>query len=206
MPPPALSHGFVTFGCYNNLPKLSPTTIHLWAKILHTVPNSRLVLKTLSFRDPETQALFWQHFSEAGIPRQRIDLLPPTTPLNAFLAEYARIDIARPRSHPLQRRHHHLRRPKKEFTDMYTEEDFWRDNPSPSDPFVFPWERDYHQQQVEKAEMDGIETGIEKGIEKGKMKVARAMLAKGMEISLISEMTGLEEEQITAKSEHNGSQ
>jgi predicted O-linked N-acetylglucosamine transferase (SPINDLY family) len=90
--PTALSNGFVTFGWYNNLPKVSPTTIKLWAKILHAVPNSRLVLKTLSFRDTKTQALFWQHFSEAGIPRQRIDLLPPTTPLSAFLAEYARIE------------------------------------------------------------------------------------------------------------------
>lgn len=91
---------------------------------------------------------------------------------------------------------------KKEFSDMYTEQDFWRDNPSPSDPFVFPWERDYHQQQVEKAEMDGIEEGIEKG----KLEIARAMLAKGMEISFISEITGLKDSQIMAKSESNGSQ
>lgn len=93
-PPPALKNGFVTFGSYNNLPKVSPTAIKLWASILHDVPNSRLVLKTLSFRDPQTQAHINQQFARAGIPRQRIDLLPPTTPLSAFLAEYARIDIA----------------------------------------------------------------------------------------------------------------
>jgi len=50
--------------------------------------------------------------------------------------------------------------------------------------------------------------GKEEGKEEGKLEIARTMLVKGMEISLISEITGLKEEQITQKSQysHNGSQ
>ena len=50
--------------------------------------------------------------------------------------------------------------------------------------------------------------GRRKGKEEGKLEIARTMLVKGMELSLISEITGLKEEQIMSNSEHshNGSQ
>ncbi|MGB0383790.1 MAG: hypothetical protein ACPGWR_03120 [Ardenticatenaceae bacterium] len=50
------------------------------------------------------------------------------------------------------------------------------------------------------------EVWYQEGERKGKLEIARAMLAKGMEMALVSEITGLKKEKITAKSEHNGSQ
>lgn len=93
-PAPCVKNGFVTFGSFNNLPKISPTTVKLWADILHAVPDARLVLKALSFVDAATRELFYQQFATENIDRSRIDLLPPTVPLAKFLDEYRRIDIA----------------------------------------------------------------------------------------------------------------
>ena len=44
-PAPASVNGFVTFGSFNNTPKLTPTTFDLWALVLKQVPTARLVLK-----------------------------------------------------------------------------------------------------------------------------------------------------------------
>jgi len=92
--PPCEENGFVTFGSFNNLPKISPTTVKLWSEILHAVPDARLVLKALSFVDAQTRELFHEQFAAKGIDRARVDLLPPTVPLAKFLDEYRRIDIA----------------------------------------------------------------------------------------------------------------
>ena len=93
-PPPYEANGFITFGSFNNLPKISPTTVKLWSDILHAVPNARLVIKALSFVDVGTRDLFHDQFQSHNIDRSRIDLLPPTVPLAKFLDEYRRIDIA----------------------------------------------------------------------------------------------------------------
>ncbi|RMG40698.1 MAG: hypothetical protein D6725_02895, partial [Planctomycetota bacterium] len=93
-PPPFRKRGCVSFGSFNHLSKLSDTTVRLWARILGEIPDARLVLKALALTDPGTRQLTARRFAEAGIDPQRIDLLPPTVPLERFLAEYARIDIA----------------------------------------------------------------------------------------------------------------
>lgn len=91
---PALTHGHITFGSFNNLPKLSASCLDLWAGVLSAVPDSRLALMASSLADAGTRQRFRRHFIERGITGERIDLLPPVTPLTRFLAEYGRIDIA----------------------------------------------------------------------------------------------------------------
>ena len=49
---------------------------------------------------------------------------------------------------------------------------------------------------LDTAKEEGIIEGIEKGIEKGKIEIAKNMISKGIEISLISEITGLTEKEI----------
>ncbi|TFW71768.1 glycosyltransferase [Methylotenera oryzisoli] len=41
---PALNNGFITFGCFNRVEKITPSVIKLWAKLLNAVPNSKLLL------------------------------------------------------------------------------------------------------------------------------------------------------------------
>ncbi|MEO5348522.1 MAG: tetratricopeptide repeat protein [Magnetococcus sp. YQC-3] len=92
-PLPALRNGYITFGSFNNLPKLSGTALDLWARLLRAVPHSRLALKASSLGDEGTRALFRHHFVERGIAAERILLLPASLPAQ-YLAEFALLDIA----------------------------------------------------------------------------------------------------------------
>jgi len=86
-----------------------------------------------------------------------------------------------------------------EFSNMYTKEDYLQDYPPKKEyPFAFPWEKEYHEKAIQEAIKQGIDRGIGQGIEKGKLETARKMLDKGLEIPLISEITGLSENDILA--------
>jgi len=94
LPAPAQKNGYVTFGSYNNLSKLSDRCIALWTKVMDSVPNSQLILKALSFSDEGTKKHVWNRFEKAGVAQSRIKLLGPTVPITRFLAEYGHIDVA----------------------------------------------------------------------------------------------------------------
>jgi protein O-GlcNAc transferase len=96
---PALKSGHVTFGSVNTLPKLSPTTLRLWASVLAAVPGSRLLLAREEFAEAalrqEWQTLLARHglaaarvdfASEADFRRleayHSIDIVLDTTPYN----------------------------------------------------------------------------------------------------------------------------
>lgn len=92
-PLPALTNGFITFGCFNNLAKLTPRVVRVWAAILRRLPDARLVLKTHQFSDPDTAAWMLGAFAAAGVEPGRIDLRGASRH-RAFMAEYNDIDIA----------------------------------------------------------------------------------------------------------------
>ncbi len=71
---PALANGFVTFGSFNNIAKLSPTTLRMWAAVLRAVPDSRLVIKWfgLGVEDPTWLS---RRFLAEGIGRDRLRFL-----------------------------------------------------------------------------------------------------------------------------------
>jgi protein O-GlcNAc transferase len=89
---PALNNKHVTFGCFNNLAKMTPQVIATWCTILHRVHDARLVLKTHQFSDPPTAQRILAAFAAHGIATSRIDLRGPSGH-RAFLAEYNQIDI-----------------------------------------------------------------------------------------------------------------
>jgi protein O-GlcNAc transferase len=91
---PALRNGYLTFGCFNNLAKLSVSTIDAWAGILRTLSDARLLLRALGLNDIVTCERVWQQFAAQDIARDRIELLPPLRPIEAFLRGYERVDIA----------------------------------------------------------------------------------------------------------------
>lgn len=68
-PLPAASRGHITFGSYNNLPKITPEVISLWSAILHIVPDARLVLKNYSLSDSATRECFSTSRSERDLSR-----------------------------------------------------------------------------------------------------------------------------------------
>jgi Predicted O-linked N-acetylglucosamine transferase, SPINDLY family len=91
---PALSNGFVTFGSFNNIAKVTPEVVRVWSAILTREPCARLVLKSRAFADHPTQARYARQFVDNGIAPGRIDLLPQMPVAEHHLGAYGRIDIA----------------------------------------------------------------------------------------------------------------
>ena len=83
----------LTFGSFNNAPKLTPRTLALWARVLQAVPGSRLLLKAPSFGDAGAVAFFRERLVALGIDADRLEFRGPVG-LPAMMAEYADVDIA----------------------------------------------------------------------------------------------------------------
>ena len=83
----------LTFGSFNNVPKLTPRTLQLWARVLAAVPDSRLVLKAPSFSDEAAKRIFGERLQALGVDLTRVEFRGPVG-LTDMMAEYADIDIA----------------------------------------------------------------------------------------------------------------
>jgi predicted O-linked N-acetylglucosamine transferase (SPINDLY family) len=92
--PPLLKQGHVTFGSFNNLMKIGPGVIALWARILHAVPNSCLVVKYRSLENPEVRTDWEDRFAKGGVDPARLQLLGRDATTRGHFEQYHRIDIA----------------------------------------------------------------------------------------------------------------
>lgn len=88
---PFLKNGFVTFGCFNNLAKLTDEMLFLWGKILSAVPNSRLKLKHILLGSAEGRDMIKNRLQNAGIDTERVELANFSAD---YYAAYSGIDIA----------------------------------------------------------------------------------------------------------------
>ena len=91
-PPPLDENGYVTFGSFNNLAKLSPTTVRLWSEILLAVPNSKLRLKAKALGDEGARQGVIQRFAEHDIDEDRLELMAWIVGASP-LAAYHGVDI-----------------------------------------------------------------------------------------------------------------
>ncbi len=92
-PPPSLANGHITFGSFNNLAKINPEVVALWARLLQAEPTARLIIKNGSLRDPGTRVRYSELIARHGIDRERVDLAPWTPAVRDHLAAYAGTDI-----------------------------------------------------------------------------------------------------------------
>jgi len=92
--PPSVETGHVTFGCFNNIDKVSPPVVQLWADLINAVPDSRLYLKTRAFNDPGVAAAWRRQFAAAGLAPERLELLSRSRTVAEHLAHYRHVDIA----------------------------------------------------------------------------------------------------------------
>ncbi len=90
-PLPATEAGYITFGCMNNLAKVTPTTLDLWAKTMTKVPASRLMMLTPNSRDVHERLR--SALADRGLSANRVEFAERTSFKN-YLARYNRIDIA----------------------------------------------------------------------------------------------------------------
>jgi predicted O-linked N-acetylglucosamine transferase (SPINDLY family) len=92
-PPPCLELGEVTFGSFNNLPKVTPEVVKVWAEILRQRPRSRLLLKSKILADLGVKGKYLRLFADQGIPADRLELLGWVPDKTNHLELYHRIDI-----------------------------------------------------------------------------------------------------------------
>lgn len=91
--PPADADRPFTFASFNNLAKTTPELIALWARILHAVPESRLMLKAIGLRDPAARDHLLQAFARCGVGPERLLLLPSQDSHAEHLARYRDADL-----------------------------------------------------------------------------------------------------------------
>ena len=87
---PAISNGYVTFGSFNRVSKLSHAVIALWSQLLHALPDSKMVLGGMSQDEQYDTLIEW--FAQEGIARERLSFHPRTS-MDAYLRLHHQVDI-----------------------------------------------------------------------------------------------------------------
>ena len=88
-PLPALTNGYVTFGTLNNFCKINHGVLEVWARVLHAVPGSRLLLFAHEGEHRRRTADF---LAQQGIASERV-LFSGFRPFAEYLALYHQIDL-----------------------------------------------------------------------------------------------------------------
>jgi len=87
---PALTNGYITFGCMNNPCKVTDQTLQLWARVLRALPTSRLILMAAP---GEPRAMLQQRFAAHGIDPARVNFVPFQLH-HDYLRTYLQMDMA----------------------------------------------------------------------------------------------------------------
>src|SRR5205814_1038940 len=91
-PPPLQGNGFITFGAFTRLTKISPVPLDLWTSVLSAAPSSRLFVKSVDLVGDAAMRLR-SEFARRGVPTERVDLARGDPSMAAHLARYGAIDI-----------------------------------------------------------------------------------------------------------------
>lgn len=90
--PPVLHNGFMTFGCFQTLPKINAGVLAAWAQILNACPQARLRLQAPQLSDEGQRARFTERLQAAGIDAGRVELLGPVS-RELYFSSYNAVDI-----------------------------------------------------------------------------------------------------------------
>lgn len=91
-PPPALKNGYVTFGSYNRVEKISRPILELWCRVMREIPDSRIILKFGGLDAGETAEQLKTAFESFGVSRDRVETRGHT-PRAEHIRQYGEIDI-----------------------------------------------------------------------------------------------------------------
>ncbi len=84
----------LTFGSFNHLAKINPQVIALWAELLKSLPEARLLIKNTGLENERARERLYQRFQELGVSRDRIGLRGRIASITEHLALYNDMDIA----------------------------------------------------------------------------------------------------------------
>jgi predicted O-linked N-acetylglucosamine transferase (SPINDLY family) len=90
---PMLRNGYVTFGVFNRIYKISDDAIRVWSRIMRELPGSKIVLKHGLLDDPLLRDSLVARFLAQGVVEENITCLG-TTSRDDHLAAFAQVDIS----------------------------------------------------------------------------------------------------------------
>ncbi len=88
---PCREKGYMTFGSFNRLIKIRDEMLIAWREIVMRVPNSKLLLKSMSFDHESTRQYTLDRMEKLGLDRERIILEGPS---KDYMKRYLDVDIA----------------------------------------------------------------------------------------------------------------
>ena len=86
--------GTVWLGSFNNNAKIREETLALWAKVLHAVPEARLLFEDRQLRDAETQQRLGSTLLSFGVDASRFRFIPHIDGHERHMSLFPRLDIA----------------------------------------------------------------------------------------------------------------
>jgi predicted O-linked N-acetylglucosamine transferase (SPINDLY family) len=92
-PLPAAERGYVTFGSFNRIEKLSDQALSTWAELLRKTQTARLVLKDRALENAAQRGRITKFFAENGVSADRLTLMAESD-RPAHFAAYQQVDIA----------------------------------------------------------------------------------------------------------------
>ncbi|MDP3701017.1 MAG: tetratricopeptide repeat protein [Hylemonella sp.] len=92
-PLPALTNGYLTFACFNNLSKMNDAVVQVWSRVLKAVPDSKLFLKYAQLDDESVRQRTLDRFAAHGVTAQRL-ILEAHSSRADYHSAHNRIDIA----------------------------------------------------------------------------------------------------------------
>jgi predicted O-linked N-acetylglucosamine transferase (SPINDLY family) len=90
---PMLRNGYVTFGVFNRINKISDDAIRVWSKVMHEVAGSKIIVKHTLLDDPLVRERLVARFVAQGISEANITCLGSTS-RHEHLAAFAQVDIS----------------------------------------------------------------------------------------------------------------
>lgn len=87
---PALRKGYVTFACFNRPNKITHDAVNLWARLMHNVAHSKILLGGLPNDGSYNALISW--FEEAGITKDRL-VFHPRSFMKNYLKLHHEVDI-----------------------------------------------------------------------------------------------------------------
>jgi len=91
---PCKTHGYITFGSFNNHAKLSDPTLTAWKQILDATPNSRLRIKSIYFEHGDKKNILAARLQQFGFRAEQYTIISRAGNLYDHLKCYQGIDIS----------------------------------------------------------------------------------------------------------------
>lgn len=89
---PAINNGYITFGSFHSVTKLTDHVLETWSEILKVIPKAKLLFKCKELKESKTVELLQEKMLRLGIDKDRLFFEGPST-FNEYFNAYHKIDI-----------------------------------------------------------------------------------------------------------------